>query len=187
MAVNGDDRSGISSGVVDQGRPAYGGGLVDADTLARVAPNAARFGPADPGRAARWDNFPTTEGGPYFPHLVGFELDAVLDGYARLRLAFRSELHQPAGVVHGGVVATLIDSVVVPAIGVGYDDQRSFSTIELGVRYLGAVIDEDLVAEGWVVKRGRSIVFTAAEVRTAPEGQLVATGTATYKVSSSAG
>ena len=86
--------------------------------------------------------------------------------------------------MHGGVFATLIDSVFVPAIGSGYDERRGFSTVDLDVRFLGAVVDADLLAEGWVVKRGRSIVFCAAEVRTTPDGDLVATGNATFKVSS---
>ncbi|MEM9610302.1 MAG: PaaI family thioesterase [Actinomycetota bacterium] len=153
------------------------------EDLSVVAPNAARFGPLPVERHDRWSNFPKREGGPYFPHLVGFILDDLRLDYARLRLPFRAELRQPAGVVHGGVFATLIDSVFVPAIGSGYDDPRGFSTVDLDVRYLGAVVDADLLAEGWVVKRGRSIVFCAAEVRTTPDGELVATGNATFKVS----
>ena len=154
------------------------------EDLAVVAPNAARFGPLPADRAEPWSNYPPRDRGPIFPLLVGFDLDDVREDYARLRLRFRPELLQPAGVVHGGVIATLIDSVCVPAIGAGYPERRPYSTIDLAVQYLGAVTSEDLLAEGWIVKRGRSIVFCSAEVRTTPSGELVATGTATYKVSS---
>ena len=58
---------------------------------------------------------------PYFPTLVGLELEEVRTDYARMRLPYRPELQQPAGVVHGGAVATLIDTVVVPAVGQAYD------------------------------------------------------------------
>ena len=41
---------------------------------------------------------------------------------ARMRLPYRDELNQPAGVVHGGAIATLIDTVVVPAVASAYDE-----------------------------------------------------------------
>jgi len=97
-------------------------------------------------------------------------------------LPFRSVLNQPAGVMHGGAIATLIDTVVVPAIASGYDEPRRFLTIDMQIQYMSAVIDEDAVAEGWIVKRGRSTVFCRAEVMTGKAG-VVATGTLVYKVS----
>jgi uncharacterized protein (TIGR00369 family) len=101
-----------------------------------------------------------------------------------MRLAYRPELRQPAGVVHGGVIATMIDTVVVPAIGSGYDEPPQLFTIDFQLRFLAPVVDDDLVAEGWVEQRGRSIVFCSAEVRGASADTPAATGTLTYKVSS---
>jgi len=72
--------------------------------------------------------------------------------------------------------------VVVPAVGTAYPTGTSFSTISLNVQYLGPVVDVDAVAEGWVERRGRSIVFCRAEVRVG-EGDLVATASLVYKVS----
>ena len=51
------------------------------------------------------------------------------------------------------------------------------------LRYLAPIVEEDAVAEGWIVQRGRQIVFCEAEVR-AVSGTLAATGTLVYKVSS---
>ena len=45
---------------------------------------------------------------------------------------------------------TLIDTVVVPAIGSGYDEPRQLFTIDLNVRFLAPIRDEDAIAEGWV-------------------------------------
>jgi uncharacterized protein (TIGR00369 family) len=98
-----------------------------------------------------------------------------------MRLPYRSVLNQPAGVVHGGAIATLIDTVVVPAIASGYDEPHRYVTIDMQVQYLAAIVGEDAVAEGWIVRRGRSTVFCRAEVMTAKAG-LVATGTLVYKV-----
>ena len=55
-------------------------------------------------------------------------------------------------------------------------------TIDLQIRYLGAAVRTDLVAEGWVNRRGRSILFCQAEVRAVDTGAVAAEGWATYKV-----
>lgn len=54
-------------------------------------------------------------------------------------------------------------------------------TVNMVVQYLGAVIGEDALAEGWVTKRGRSMVFCRVEVRTASKG-VTATGELVYRV-----
>lgn len=146
------------------------------------APHAARFAPLeDADLQARWAKFPRGWDRTYFPNLVGLELEEVRTDYARMRLPFRSELEQPAGVVHGGAVATLIDTVVVPAVGQAYDVGWAFFTIQMDVRYIGALVGEDAIAEGWIEQRGRTLIFCRAEVRT-PAGKLVADGTLTYTV-----
>ena len=117
-----------------------------------------------------------------YADLLGYVVEEIRLDYARLRLPYRAELRQPAGVVHGGAIASLVDSVVVPAIGSGYDDERGMVTISMLVQYLGAVVEQDAVAEGWVQRRGRSIVFCRSEVRTAGDGALVATGDLVYSM-----
>jgi uncharacterized protein (TIGR00369 family) len=120
----------------------------------------------------------------YFPRVVGLVVEEVRRDYCRMRLPWRSEITQPAGVAHGGAIATLIDSVVVPAIGSYYEERRAFVTIDLHIQYLGALVDEDAVAEGWVTQRGRSIVFCEAEVVGDASGTRVARGSLAFKISS---
>ena len=151
------------------------------DQIHDLAPRASRFATLSPERIAHFAGF--APGRPeYFPGLVGIRLEEVRRDYARMRLPFRSVLNQPAGVMHGGAIATLIDTVVVPAIASGYDEPRRFLTIDMQIQYMSAVVGEDAVAEGWIVKRGRSTVFCRAEVMTA-KGGLVAAGTLVCKVS----
>jgi uncharacterized protein (TIGR00369 family) len=148
-----------------------------------TSPNRAeRFAPLPAARAERWSRFGHWEK-RYFPNVVGLELDEVRVDYARMRLPFRSELNQPAGVVHGGAIATLIDTVVVPAVGSAYDDFMDMLTLDLQIRFLGAAVGTDLVAEGWITRRGRTILFCQAEVRAVDTGAVVAEGWMTYKVS----
>ena len=146
------------------------------------APNADRFPPLPAERAALWQGFgrwPTV----YFPRFVGIDFEEVRSDYARMRLPFRPELNQPAAVMHGGAIATLIDTVVVPAIGSGYDEPRALFTIQMQIEYLEPIVGEAAIAEGWIEKRGRSMVFCRVEVRSA-SGALAAIGSLIYKVSS---
>jgi uncharacterized protein (TIGR00369 family) len=143
---------------------------------------AAQFAPLPPEREARWSNFGKWDT-VWFPQFLGVQVEELRTDYARMRLAYRPEFRQPAGVMHGGVIASMIDTVVVPAIGAGYDEPRQLFTIDIQLRFLAPVVDDDLVAEGWVTQRGRQIVFCDAEVR-AGKGTLAATGTLVYKVSS---
>ena len=142
--------------------------------------HADRFAPLPDDVAARWSRFPNWDR-TYFPNVVGLQVEELRTDYCRMRLPFRPELEQPAGVVHGGAIATLIDTVVVPPVGAAYPPGWVYLTLTMDIQYLGAVAGEDAIAEGWVVQRGRSIVFCRAEVATAG-GKVAATGTLTYKV-----
>jgi uncharacterized protein (TIGR00369 family) len=91
--------------------------------------------------------------------------------------------YNPIGLIHGGLVCTLIDSVLGCAVqstlpaGVGY------TSIELKVNYLRPVRSDTgpLRAHGRVTKPGRRVAFADADVRDA-EGTLLATGTGTCLV-----
>jgi uncharacterized protein (TIGR00369 family) len=149
-----------------------------------AARHADRHAPLSAERLRIWEGFGQAGGGAvFFPGYVGLVLEEVRTDYARMRLPYRRELDQPQGVVHGGAIATLIDTVVVPAIGSAYDERRALLTIGMTVQYLEAIANEDAVAEAWVEKRGRQTVFCRVEVHTKSHA-LVATASVVYKVSS---
>jgi uncharacterized protein (TIGR00369 family) len=142
--------------------------------------HADRFAPLPDDVAARWAKFPEWDR-TYFPNVVGLVVEEIRTDYCRMRLPHRPELDQPAGVVHGGAIATLIDTVVVPPVGTAYPADWGYLTVTMDIQYLGAVAGEDAIAEGWVEQRGRSMVFCRAEVSTA-SGKRVANGSLVYKV-----
>ncbi len=145
---------------------------------------AEEFDLLSPSVMARWSNFLHEEGDRrWFPNLLGIQVEELRRDYARLRMPWRPDLNQPQGLMHGGAIATLIDTAVVPAIGTAYDDDRPFSTIEMSVRYVQPVRQEDLVAEGWVSRRGKRVVFCEVEVRTASAVK-VASGDLIYIIGS---
>jgi len=71
---------------------------------------------------------------------------------------------------------------VVPAIGAAYGPDARYSTVDMHVQYLSALVQEDAVAEGWIVKRGRTVVFCEAEAVGATSGKLIARSILTYNV-----
>jgi len=145
-----------------------------------VGPDPSTFPPLPPERAALWSRFGNWDT-VYFPKFVGLTVEEMRTDYARMRLPYRPELDQPAGVVHGGAIATLIDTVVVPAVGSAFDAIPPMLTLTMNINYLGAIVASDAVAEGWVTRRGRSIVFCEVLVRDGG-GAVAATGSLVYKV-----
>ncbi len=146
------------------------------------ASRSLSFAPLGDERARRWSKFGSWEE-RFFPNVVGLVLEEVRSDYARMRLPYRSELRQPAGMIHGGAIATLLDTVVVPALASAYDEVPFMVTIDLQIRFLSAAADTDLIGEGWVTRRGRSVSFCQAEVRSAVDHSVVAEGWLVYKVS----
>jgi len=143
---------------------------------------ADRFAPLPRENAERWAHFPTWDQPTNFAMHLGFVVEEIRQDYARLRLPARQEMNQPAGIMHGGAIASLIDTTVVPAVGWNVTGGNNFVTISMDIQYLSAVAGEDAVCEGWIEKRGRSICFCRAEVRGAGTGKLCATASLVYKV-----
>jgi uncharacterized protein (TIGR00369 family) len=138
------------------------------------------FPPLPADKADRWAKFGNWDR-RLFANVVGLEVEEVRTDYCRMRLPFRDELEQPAGIVHGGALATLVDTVVVPAVGQAYDAGWLFATVSMDIQYLSAIAKQDAIAEGWVVKRGSSLVFCRAEVHGA-DGRDAVHGTLVYAV-----
>jgi uncharacterized protein (TIGR00369 family) len=143
---------------------------------------AERFEPLPPETAERWAKF-GRDGAELYVSLLGLQVEELRAEYCRMRMPWKPSLDQAAGVVHGGAIAGLLDSVVVPVVGAPLPRDARFSTIDFHVQYLSALVKDDAIAEGWTVKRGRSVVFCEAEVVAASTGKVIATASLTYSVS----
>lgn len=133
----------------------------------------------------RWMRFGQNDD-TLFPALLGLRVEDVRVDYCRLRMPFEQRLLQAGGVVHGGALASLLDAAVVPAIGGGLEPDASFATVDMHVQFIRAVRAgdgaEDVIAEGWVVRRARRTVFCESEAFGADTGRLVAKSVLTYGV-----
>lgn len=143
---------------------------------------ADQYQPLPAEAAARWAKFGKSDV-VFYPSLIGLEVEETRIDYCRMRMPFKAELLHAGGVVHGGAIASLMDAVLVPAVGSVLGPTDRFSTVDLHVQYIGAVKDEDVVAEGWVTKRGRSVVFCESQAVGASSGRLIAKSVLTYNVS----
>ena len=146
---------------------------------------AERYEELDPATRERWLAFGERreDEQAFFAQHLGLVVEDVRRDYCRMRMVFRPELMQGGGVMHGGAIASLLDSVLVPAIGATLPLGSRYATVDLHVQYLEALVEDDAVAEGWVVRRGRRVVFGQAEARAASTGRLIATSVLTYNVS----
>ena len=96
--------------------------------------------------------------------LVGAELVAITPGYCAIALAPRPELTQQHGYVHAGIVATIVDSAGGYAGFTLFPSDASVLTVEYKLNLLAPAEGDRLVAEGFVVKPGRTLVITRGEV-----------------------
>jgi uncharacterized protein (TIGR00369 family) len=120
---------------------------------------------------------------PLVRHL-GIEVRALEQDRAELVLPYRAELATMGDVVHGGAIATLIDTAGMAAAW-AHDEEApegaTGSTVSMTVEYLEAARGGDLLATGTPARRGRSLCFCDVEVREPPGGRLVAKGMVVYR------
>ena len=114
-----------------------------------------------------------------FAKLLGIKLDSVEPGLASLSLEIRDDFKQNAGVVHGGVIAALIDSAMAFAIVPLLKSDETTTTVDLTISYLRPLRSGTAVATARVLRAGgRLIVLTADLVDN--DGNLAATALSTY-------
>ena len=85
----------------------------------------------------------------------------------RLRLPARVDTGNRNGSMHGGVIASLLDvagMIAARSVAPELPDDAGTSTIDLAVHYLAPAVDEAVVVDGTVTRRGREIVFVEASV-----------------------
>lgn len=86
---------------------------------------------------------------------------------------------QPFGVVHGGNIATLIDTATFWACFLAMDsDQDGLTSVDLKLNYLAPARMETLRCTGTLIKAGKTISYAEAAVTTA-DNKLIAHGTST--------
>ena len=109
---------------------------------------------------------------------LGMETVAREPGRSRMRMEVYPVWHNPNGVLHGGVIYTMVDYSMGSAVQPDLPEGEYCATIEAKINYLSAVREGTLTVDTEVVKQGRNIAFTESKV-TDEQGKLVATGSGT--------
>ncbi len=110
---------------------------------------------------------------PYYKTL-GLDLQDIGDGRADFELVIRKELTQN-GMVHGGALASLIDSACACAAVSAIFPNGYVTSIDLQVSYLKPVSKGTLTAKAECIKSGKNICFCEAKIWN-DQGELVCTG-----------
>ena len=115
--------------------------------------------------------------------LMQMDLVAVEEGRVEFSCIVDESVYNPIGVVHGGLVCTLLDTVAGCAVHSTLPRGTGYTSIELKVNYLRAVsaASGPLRAIGRVVKPGRRVAFAEGEVLDAA-GRSVATASSSLLV-----
>ena len=114
-----------------------------------------------------------------YAKFLGLELGEMKPGEASLYLEVRDELRQNQGVVHGGVVASLIDTASAFAVVTQLEPNERVTTTDLTIHYLRPATAGRLTATARTVRAGRRLFVLSVEVIDAQQ-KLVATAVTTY-------
>jgi uncharacterized protein (TIGR00369 family) len=113
-----------------------------------------------------------------YPHLIGMELAGIGFEACTIELALAERHFQPFGIVHGGVLATLVDTATFWAAYLRLPQGTGLVNVDLKLNYLKPALRGTLRAEGRCLRAGRQVSYAEASVRD-ESGELVAHGTST--------
>ena len=121
-----------------------------------------------------------------FPHRAGIDIDTAGQAQAVATLTV-DETHMNAnGTLHGGVIATMCDSVMGMAVRDSLEDDAKAATVSLTVTYMApADKGDEISARAEVRKSGGKIVIVEADVVRVKDDTAIAHAVATFSVISS--
>ncbi|WP_245988706.1 PaaI family thioesterase [Flexivirga caeni] len=128
----------------------------------------------------RWLQLHDSDQIPSIRRLLGMRFTEVEPGRVVMELSTEPDFANPHGTVHGGVIATLLDSVMGCAVHTELAAGVGYTTLELKVNYLRAVglTGERLIGEGTTIHVGRRTAVAEGTVRNGA-GTLVGHATTT--------
>ena len=103
--------------------------------------------------------------------LIGAAMTEVAPGYCAIALAPRPDLSQQHGYLHAGIVGAIVDSAGGYAGFTLFPEGASVLTVEFKLNLLAPAKGERIVAEGFVVKPGRTLAITRGEVHAEDGGK----------------
>jgi acyl-CoA thioesterase len=117
---------------------------------------------------------------PFIGDLLGMELELIEYGKVVFALQTRPDFANPLGTTHGGICATLLDSVMGSAVHTTMEAGVGCATLELKINYIRTVPTDGrrLTATGTTIHVGRTTATAEGRVVDG-QGRLVAHATTT--------
>jgi uncharacterized protein (TIGR00369 family) len=114
--------------------------------------------------------------------MLGLRLVEHRVGFVRLAYTQKPDHMNLSGILHGGILATLLDESagIAGSLSETPGEIRRSITVELSVHFTGQATTPDLEASGEVVRSGRNLYFARSEVRDG-SGNLLAFGASTHR------
>ncbi len=107
---------------------------------------------------------PIINSSPFFSFL-GIKLNELKYGESFLELELKKNHLQIHGVVHGGVIATLIDAAGALAAITEIEGSYSLTTLEMKLNYLSSAKKGKISAHGRCIKLGRTIGVSEVSIK----------------------
>lgn len=103
------------------------------------------------------------------------------DGICNYSLTVKEEHLATKNVIHGGVLAAFMDSILgVACLSLSGKEKKLVATLELKTTFLEpAFLGDKLIGTGKVIKKGNRIYFSQGEIVN-QKGELVCTGNGTF-------
>jgi uncharacterized protein (TIGR00369 family) len=104
-------------------------------------------------------------------HLIRATIPLIEQGRVEVHLPHWDGVEQQHGFVHGGVVGMIADTAAGYAAMTLVPEDASILSVEFKMNMLSPADGEYLIARGEVVKAGRTLIVTRAEVFAVTDGQ----------------
>jgi uncharacterized protein (TIGR00369 family) len=104
-------------------------------------------------------------------HLIRATLPVIEHGRTEIHLPHWEGIEQQHGFVHGGIVGTIADSAAGYAAMTVVPAGASVLTVEFKLNLVAPADGQNLVARGQVVRPGRTLIVTKAEVLGVNDGK----------------
>ncbi len=119
---------------------------------------------------------------PYF-NLIGMDLKTLVPGRCEFRLETGKRHLQPFGVIHGGVLASILDAACFWSVFSLLEQNMALTTTDLKVNYLAPVpAGKDLLVTGRSIKVGRTLCLAQAEAQEKGTGKIIGFATSTLMI-----
>jgi len=114
-----------------------------------------------------------------YAKFLGLQLGEVRPGEVSIHLDVRDELKQNQGVVHGGAIASLIDTASAFAVLTQIDVDERVTTTDLTIHYLRPARSGRLTATARTIRGGRRLFVLSVDVHD-QANILIASAVTTY-------